>query len=385
MPRRRTLTDAGVKALSPRSAPYPDPELPGHYIRSRPSGIKTFVAVARAPSGKQVWHTVGPATLYTIAEAREKARIALRTIREGRVGPQPFEDVAGNWFKRHVEAKKLISAPDLRSCLDRQLIPAWGGRDFASIRRGDVAKLLDDIEDSNGPVAADFALAVFRMIANWFSSRNEDYASPIVKGMRRTNPKARARSRVLSDDEIREVWRVAEADGTFGAFVRVALLTAQRREKLVTMRWSDLDQDEWLIPHAEREKGTAGSLVLPNAALAIINSQPRFASNPYVFAGFGGGCIQGMSKRKAQFDAKLNGVAAWTIHDLRRTARSLMARAGTLNEIAERVLGHAIGGVHGIYNRHEYREEKAHALRALSGLIENILRPEVRKVHRLRG
>src|SRR5262245_20792464 len=60
-----------------------------------------------------------------------------------------------------------------------------------------------------------------------------------------------------------------------------------------------------------------------------------------------------------QFDAKLNGVAAWTIHDLRRTARSLMARAGTLNEIAERVLGHAIGGVHGIYNRHEYREEKA--------------------------
>src|SRR5690242_5254729 len=123
MPRRRTLTDAGVKALSPRSAPYPDPELPGHYIRSRPSGIKTFVAVARAPSGKQVWHTVGPATLYTIAEAREKARAALRTIREGRVGHQPFEDVAGNWLKRHVEAKKLISAPDLRSCLDRQLIP----------------------------------------------------------------------------------------------------------------------------------------------------------------------------------------------------------------------------------------------------------------------
>ena len=155
----------------------------------------------------------------------------MRAIREGRAGPEPFETVAENWFKRHVEAKKLISAPDLRSCLDRQLILAWRGRDFTSIRRGDVAALLDKIEDSNGAVAADFALAVFRMIANWFAARNEDYASPIVKGMRRTNPKARARSRILNDDEIRKVWRAAEGNGTFGAFIRVALLTAQRREK----------------------------------------------------------------------------------------------------------------------------------------------------------
>jgi integrase len=300
------------------------------------------------------------------------------------VVPEPFECVAENWFKRHVEAKGLISAPDLRSYLDRQLIPAWRGRDFASIRRGDVAALLDTIEDSCGAVAADSALAVFRMIANWFASRNEDYASPIVKGMRRTNPKARARSRVLSDDEIREVWRVAEANGTFGAFVRVALLTAQRREKPVTMKWNDLEHGEWIIRHAEREKGTAGALVLPDTALDIINAQPKFVSNPYVFAGVGGGCIQGISKRKAQFDAKLKGVAPWTIHDLRRTGRTLMERAGVRPDIAERVLGHAIGGVAGIYNRHQYRQEKAHALKALAGLIDNILRPQA-EVHRLRG
>jgi integrase len=383
MARRKTLTDAGVNALTPRPSPYPDPELPGHYIRSRPSGIKTFVAVARAPNGRQVWHTIGPSTLYTIAVARERARTAMLAIREGRGAPEPFEQVAENWYKRHVEAKGLISAPDLRSCLDRQLIPAWRGRDFSSIRRGDVAGLLDSIEDTNGPVAADFALAVFRMLANWYASRNEDYASPIVKGMRRTNPKARARSRVLSDDELREVWRVAKANGTFGAFIRVALLTAQRREKLVTMKWADLERDEWIIQRAEREKGTAGSLVLPDAALNIINSQPRFASNPYVFAGIGGGYIQGMSKRKAQFDAKLSGVAPWTIHDLRRTARTLMERAGLRPDIAERVLGHAIGGVAGIYNRHQYQQEKAHALRALAGLIDNILRPEA-EVLRLR-
>src|SRR5262249_8928180 len=284
MPRRKTLTNAGVAAFSSRSAPYPDPELPGHYIRVRPTGIKTFVAVARTPGGKQIWHTIGPSTLYTITDARSKARRAIQAIREGkdRAGPETFEAVAENWFKRHVEKEQLISAPDLRSCLDRQLIPAWRGRDFTSIRRNDVAKLLDSIEDSNGPVAADFALAVIRMICNWYATRHEDYSSPIVKGMRRTNPKARARSRILDDDEIREVWRVAEANGTFGAFIRLALLTAQRREKLVTMRWADLGEDgEWSIPKAKREKGTAGFLVLPDAAVTIIKAQPRFASNPY--------------------------------------------------------------------------------------------------------
>jgi integrase len=379
MPRRKTLTDAGVNALSPRPAPYPDPELPGHYIRVRPTGIKTFVAVARSQSGKQIWHTIGPSTLYTVVEAREKAREAIKAIREGkdRTASETFEVVAENWFKRHVEKEKLISAAQVRSCLDRQLIPAWRGRDFTSIRRTDVAKLLDSVEDASGPVAADSALAAVSKICNWYATRHEDYSSPIVRGMRRSNPKVRARSRILDDNEIREVWRVAEANGTFGAFVQVALLTAQRREKIVTMRWCDLANDgEWSIPRFEREKGTAGFLVLPKAALDIINAQPRFASNPYVFAGIGNRYMQGISGRKAQFDAKLNGVAPYVIHDLRRSAKSLMSRARVLPHVSERVLGHAMEGVEGIYDRHSYREEKAHALRLLAGLIEKILKTE---------
>ena len=74
----------------------------------------------------------------------------------------------------------------------------------------------------------------------------------------------------------------------------------------------------------------------------------------------------------------------WTLHDLRRTARSLMSRAGIRPDIAERVPGHAIRGVEGVYVRHSYREEKAHALKALAGLIENILAPADSKVVVLR-
>ena len=142
--------------------------------------------------------------------------------------------------------------------------------------------------------------------------------------MRRSNPKARARARILDDDELRTLWKAAEANGVFGSFVRVALLTGQRREKVLGMRWEDIRDGEWCIPASDREKNTAGSLVLPQAALDIINAQPRFASNPYVFAGIGSNPIGGMSKRKAQFD-KQAGVSGWTIHDLRRTARTLMS------------------------------------------------------------
>jgi Arm DNA-binding domain len=155
MPRRKILTDAMVAALKPdhKPNPLPDPALSGHYVRIGRTG-KTFVAVARAHSGRQIWHTIGPSSLYSIVEAREKAREAIKAIREGRDHnvAESFETVAEVWFKRHVQAKGLITARDLRSTLDRHLIPAWRGRDFATIRRGEVAKLLDSIEDSNGPV-----------------------------------------------------------------------------------------------------------------------------------------------------------------------------------------------------------------------------------------
>ena len=128
----------------------------------------------------------------------------------------------------------------------------------------------------------------------------------------------------------------AAANGVFGAFVRVALLTGQRRQKVIGMKWDDISADgEWSIPVAKREKSTAGSLMLPQTAIDIIHAQPRFASNPYVFAGVGTNPIGGMSKRKRRFD-KQAGLSGWTIHDLRRTARSLMSRAGVRPDIAER-------------------------------------------------
>lgn len=383
MARRKILTDEQIAKLPPRSSAYPDPELAGHYIRIRPTGKRVFCVVARDPNGKQVWHTIGGTDLYDVAAARDAARETIRAIKTGgnRDGVQTFETVASEWVKRHVDKNELISAPDIKSYLNRILIPAWGGREFVSIKRSDIAKVMDDVEDQSGVIAADYVLSVIRGICTWYATRNDNYNSPVVRGMRRSNPKSRARARVLGDDELRTLWAAAEANGVFGAFVRVALLTGQRREKVIGMKWEDISADgEWSIPAAKREKSTAGSLMLPKAALDIINAQPRFASNPYVFAGIGTNPIGGMSKRKGRFD-KEAGIEGWTIHDLRRTAKTLMSRARVRPDIGERVLGHTIQGVEGVYDRHTYRDEKAHALRALASLIENITNPPAKVVN----
>ena len=143
-----------------------------------------------------------------------------------------------------------------------------------------------------------------RAASAWYQSRHDDYASPIVKGMRRSNTKERARDRKLNDDELRAVWQAA--DGTFGAFVRMLLLTGQRREKVAAMRWQDVSVDGvWTIPAEDREKGNAVELPLPEAALAIIKTIPRYAGNPYVFAGRGGSHFSGYSKGKLALDARV--------------------------------------------------------------------------------
>src|SRR5262249_45995493 len=138
----------------------------------------------------------------------------------------------------------------------------------------------------------------------------------------------------------------------------------------------------WIIPKEPREKENAGALVLPPSALAIINAQPRLGDNPFVFAGRGNGPVNGYSKLKRQFDGALPRddkgkplVGEWVVHDLRRTFRSLLSRAGVRSDIAERCIGHSIEGIEAVYDRHAYTQEKAKALAKLAALIDGIVNP----------
>jgi integrase len=388
---RKTLTDAGVAALKPRGTRYAhtDPELRGFYIRVQPSGAKSFVVVTRDPGGKQVWTTLGGADLLTIDQAREAARSALKRVQNGLSAFEPkadtFAEVVADWRARHLERNGLRAAREINRLLDIHILPAWGARAFVSIRRSDVAALLDQVEDENGARTADYILTVTRAIMNWHATRRDNYAPPIVRGMRRQSPSEQQRTRVLDDDEIRRIWTACEKLGNYGALIQMLLLTTQRLDKVLTMTWADIDAGgAWRIPTvSKREKPHGGELKLPQLARDLLAAIPVIEGNPFVFAGRGQGHINGHSKNKARLD-RSSGVTNWVVHDLRRTGRSLLSRAGVRPDIAERTLGHVQPGVAHVYDRHAYLDEKGDALRRLAALIEPIVRPTPAKVVKFR-
>jgi integrase len=140
------------------------------------------------------------------------------------------------------------------------------------------------------------------------------------------------------------------------------------------MRWSEIVGTDWTLPAARNK--TKVDLVRPlsAAALALLSRTPRIAGTDYVFSA-DGRRVGGMARRKKEIDAA-SGVVDWTLHDLRRTARSLMSRAGVPSEHAERCLGHVIGGVEGVYDRHSYRDEMRVAYERLATLLGQIVDPQ---------
>jgi integrase len=240
------------------------------------------------------------------------------------------------------------------------------------VKRSTLTKLLDQIADERGAVMADRTLAYIRKVLNWHATRSDTYQCPIVKGMARNSSKAR--ERILTDDELRAVWRSAAAAGTFGLLVKFILLTTARRDEAAKMRWHEIEGWDWTVPAVRNKTKLDLIRPLPKAAQDILVAVPRFNGCSYVFSNDGVKAIGGYGKFKAALQ-KASGTARWSLHDLRRSSRSFMSRAGVPSDHAEHIMGHVLPGMKKIYDRHKYYDEKRVALEKLSVLIERIVNP----------
>jgi integrase len=292
-----------------------------------------------------------------------------------------FYSVSERFLK--LEGAKLRSAETRRKTFERLIYPEIGSRPIADIRRSELVKLLDQVEQNNGPAAAHLVLAFVRRVMSWHAARSDDFKSPVVRGMGRINSKETARSRTLSDDELSRLWRAAEeTEGPYGRLVQFLLLSGARRNEAARMRWAELNGPDWLLPQ-ERNKTKVPLLrPLPKAAMETIGKLARI-NDTFVFASGAGAAFAGFSKAKTLLDQK-SGVVNWRIHDLRRTCRSLMSRANVRAEHAEQCLGHVLRGIQATYNKHDFYQEKKHAYEALAGLVERIVNPLADNVTALR-
>jgi integrase len=307
-----------------------------------------------------------------------------------------LQSIVEDYFRR--EGDKLRSADYRRRAFERLVFPHLGNRPIAKIKRSDVVRLLDCVEDERGPAMAELVLRYLSKAFNWHASRDDEFKSPIVRGMGRIRDNAR--DRVLSDDELRAFWSATanlSREGhspAYGCWAQFMLLTATRRDEAANMTRVELANGDWIIPAARMKNKLEHVVPLSPAAQAILAAMPDIGD--FMFTTNGRNPLSNFNKSKATLDrlmlAELRKMSVergeaekitltpWVFHDLRRTARSLLSRAGIDADIAERCLAHKIGGVRGVYDRYAYHQEKKRAFAALAALLERIIDPPAANV-----
>jgi len=261
---------------------------------------------------------------------------------------------------------------------------AWADRHIGEIRRSDVADLLDGIR-KRSPAVARATYAALRGLFAWCVERDMITASPCERIT--APPRPAARDRVLSDDELRLIWRCSDAIGyPFGPVFKLLMLTGQRRAEVAGMRWDELDLEAgtWRIPAERSKNGKAHEIDLAELALKILREIEQ--SSELVFPARGEGAVRGFSATKRRLDELMRAAIEaepkvwppfkdWRLHDLRRTAATGMAALAFPPHVVERVLNHVSGtqsGLVGVYQRHEYRTERKAALTAWNTHVEAV-------------
>jgi integrase len=431
------FTSLSVKSKRPKAErqEIPDPGCKGLYLVVQPAGAKSWAFRYRF-SGKPKKLTIGPVYLgkeepeevrldrpNTLAGARklageaalqvakgidpakhkkrEKHQARLRAENAESLDRDTVEAVARLFIEKYakantkkrswIETARLIGLKPSRSDPSKLVVTEknwvlsqWRSRLVHEITRRDVHELLDRIVAMGSPVAANRVLAAIRKMFSWAASRDIITVSPCI-GVRPPTGET-SRDRVLSDDELRLIWRAADTIGwPFGPMTQLLALTLQRRNEVAEIDRSELRwQDKlWVIPKERVKNSQEHEVALSPAALRIFEGLPKIGKSGLVFTVTGDTPVSGFSRAKRRLDAEIlklqkadaalrgddpnevRPIPPWTLHDLRRTGASGMARLGIQLPVIEKILNHTSGsfkGVAGVYQRYSYSDEKRVAL-----------------------
>jgi hypothetical protein len=381
-----------------------------YYLKDRP-GEARYVKLGRYPD-----------ELSDLDDVRDRARLVRIDAKNGIDPRKPkLTGTLADTVERYIEtyAKDSRTWAESARILRRYVVAEWADKNIESVTKEDVSTLLTKIrrgkleiggKPRGTPAVARATRSQLVTLFNWYEVNHtvgRDFRMPIPRLMKNDALKVvSVRERHLDDDEIRALWTACGDLGIYGALVKTALLTAQRFRKVGQMRRSDLKQhfrlhgDDvghvWDPSREDDPKNKRVSLVpLSDMARTVLAAVPIIAASKpqdFVFSHNGTTPLKGWSLNKARLDKKMLALMRqsaaergddpstvtlkpWQARDLRRTARTLLARLKIPSDVAEHCLAHVLPGVQQIYNRHDYLVEKREAFQQLAELIQRIANP----------
>lgn len=401
------LNDRSVRKLmatATRRRDVWDTVLPGFGVRVSPGGECSYVVRYRV-NGRLRRMTIGSRKHITLSKAREAAHDALGAARFGKDAAaekivarkaETFAELAREYIERHASKKRsgrediriLNGSPHKKKTGKKPhepLVARWGNLKVKEIKRRDVRDLLDEIVARGAPIMANRTLALVRKMFNFAIERDWLDSNP-CQMIKRPAPD-RQRQRVLSEEEVRAVWKALDEEHPIiAALFRIRLLTAQRGSEVHGASWEEMDLTTgwWTIPSKRSKNGLDHRVPLSPQALRILKDLRTIteksnckseSKSKWVFPSTRKtGPHINHAQKAIERIVKRSGVE-FRGHDLRRTAASLMVGAGVPRLVVQKILNHVETGVTAIYDRHSYDPEKRSALdfwgRRLEAMLAN--------------
>jgi integrase len=381
-------------------------------IRALLTGDKVKVTVTPLKVSKEAptrRATIGaPSDTITLAYARRRARDILGAARdegrdllaEERAQEQQkraeqqvsdehlFETVYDAWLTHWLKDKATAYVDGIKAIFKKHVLPEWKDRDIRTIRRPDVAALLDKVV-ANTPGEPSVVNSTQTYLSGMFTfAVNERGLIDVHPASRMTKrSKQKSRERRLTDKEVKALWPLYEQAGVHGALLRIWLLTATRRNEARLMRWSELDLDAgvWELAGDHAKFGKGRTIYLSSEAVRILRELPRHDACDFVFTVNGKAAITGWHHVKRPLDKKA-AVTGYTVHDLRRTAASIMGDLGIPKDpVIKMALGHAVPGVTSIYDRSKREHELRSAFAKVADYVLELAHPTPGKVVPIRA
>lgn len=400
------LTATKVRALIKEGSPGRHSDGNGLYLMVPKRG-EPYWMLRYTLSGKRRELTLAKSGDFTLAQARERAVEIQKEIRNGtdpieerkrdeQVTLRTVNDLFDDWYQ---ELEKRLKHPHIpKRIFVKEVAPSIGGFDVEGVKPMDVRSIVRKVADSGRPTTANDTLMYLKQLFN----------HAIKLGLVTYNPAAaftftdaggveKSRDRALTLEEIKHVFKVfRENEDSFTRenYLACALLIVLgvRKTELTEAKWAEFDLEKrcWRLPGERSKSGTEIVIPLPQHAVTWLEElKVRAFRSDYVFPNRRTSKQPHMGKdtlnraisklfgkepgREVQPENRMGDIAEFTVHDLRRTCRSLLAAAGVPGHVAERCLNHKLKGVEGIYDRYDYFDERRKALIKVEKLVASLV------------